>query len=79
MEGGKIVLVKYKTPEMSNDGDFLEATYHDNPVSIVQTIRYVDNIKIRDEWYRLSDMEFVPATDEDEVDVLNIYLDYIEI
>ena len=73
------MLIKYKTPEMSIDGSFLEAVYHDDPASIIQIIRHVDSVKIKDKWYRLNDTEFMPATEDGEVDVLNIYLDYMDI
>lgn len=70
------MLIKYKTPEHI-DCEYLAAVYNDKPSEIIKVLKETDSIKIHNEWYTYCDNEFVPATNEGEVNVLNIYLDYV--
>lgn len=71
------MLIKYKDIEDTTEYGFIEASYSDSAVEIIQLSKLVDSIKLGDDWYTYESTEFIPTNDNESVDVLYVYVDLI--
>ena len=71
------MLIKYKDIEDTTEYGFIEAVYSDYPIETIQLTKLVDSIKLGDNWYKCESTEFIPTNNNENVDVLYIYVDLI--
>ena len=71
------MLIKYRDMEVVDDHSFIKAVHHDNPVEVIKLLKQVDHMVLNDNWYRMGWTEYMPATEEGVIDVLNVYLEEI--
>lgn len=69
------MLIKYKDIEDISEYGHIEAMYSNNPVEAIQLAKLADSIKLGEDWYKFESTEFIPSTNNVNVDVLCIYVE----